>query len=259
MITGKKTGKGFKYEMVPSENTKAMVFSADIKENRGVWFRRYSNQSCISASESKYGGRASFGGADTPTTSPGSGAFDVQEGEMFSASMVPNGTQIQSWLPGLSNVQGMTWDGSYLWMVSQPSGHMYKFKTDGTQLDAIPVSTNVLTGMTWDGTYFWVADGNSNYVYQFKPNGTQTGNGWTVPGSIVGIAWDGSYFWTNYFNVNYVYQFTTDGVEINNWVPGAGGDPKIGCFDGSYLCIPDGDSNYMYRFRRDGTEVGKFP
>ena len=51
-------------------------------------------------------------------------------------------------------------------------------------------------GLTWDGTHLWVSDISTNMIYQVDPINGMVNNSFSSPGeSSEGLAWDGNNLW----------------------------------------------------------------
>jgi len=189
------------------------------KGNQGsFWIRQYSSKAAFEAINSDYTTLPqSFGSSNTPVVSLGNATINPEgKTNLFSVSLVPEGTWIGGFAPPES--YDLTWDGTYLWTVSQNPAYLYKFKTDGTCVKTVALSTTYPNGLTWDGTYLWYSDEVALYVYQLKTDGTQTGNGFVPPGnSPFGLAWDGKYLWHVDSGADDLICLKTDGTQIKSY------------------------------------------
>jgi len=117
-----------------------------------------------------------------------------------------------------SNPQGITWDGTSLWVVGQASGdYVRQYNTAGVEQSNFRVDsqeTNPL-GITWDGSYLWVTGDTGNDVTKWSTAGVYQNVSFSVAnadGNPTGITWDGTYFWIVGAATKKVYKFSSSGV-----------------------------------------------
>ena len=110
---------------------------------------------------------------------------------------------------------GITWDGTYFWVVDVTDDEVYKYNSDGTDasfsFDTATSGNGNPRGITWDGTYFWVVDLTDKEVYKYNSNGTYASFSFDTAasgnGGPLGITWDGTYFWVMDEDDDEVYQY----------------------------------------------------
>ena len=96
---------------------------------------------------------------------------------------------------------GITWDGTYLWVVGYGSDSAYKYNTSGTYQSvsfSIASQDSSPEDIAWDGTSFWVLGGNTDTVYKYNASGVYQNVSFSVASeesSPEGIAWDGTSLW----------------------------------------------------------------
>lgn len=248
--TGKVTGvKGFTYEIPSSGN--ASVFSASVKENANVWFRRYNNAAAFDASEQEYGSAASFAGQDTPTVTPNTAAFDNMTGEKFAVAQRVNDFQTKNIPIDGDNPQGVSYIGDNIYICDATSGTVYNYDTSGNLQGQFSTSVSPI-GMTWDGKYFWLSN-NNNAIYRYSAAGVEQSS-FVVNGQPRGLAWTGSYLW-NVQNQRGVYRLKTDGTEVGGFGRPAFGMNGMG-YDGKYLYIGGAGPDHIYKFNKSGVNKG---
>jgi hypothetical protein len=153
-----------------------------------------------------------------------------------------------------SRCQGLTYDGSSLWVSDIQTDLIYEISpVDGTVLSSFATTGNYIEGLAWDGTYLWAMDngGSSNpsdMVYKIDPaNGSvvysfQAPNDWTH-----GITWDGEYLWMNDFDDKTLDKVDPATGQILTQF-NAPGDRSIGLtWDGEYLWCNDIGTDSLYR------------
>jgi len=232
----------------------------NVKENTKAWMRQYSSKGVPEHVSGKFGCSAGFASPHIPLLSPSNASVDPEGGtDLFSASLTPDGTRVggEFDLPVDANVRGITWDGTYLWVVHYSSNNIYQLKTDGTQVDVCPTLTGTPQGVTWDGTYLWYADSGVAYIYQLKTDGTKV-KAFGRPGTPMGLTWDGAYLLNADDYADFIYRLTTDGTNV-----GAFDAPTIYTnglgWDGTYLWHSEQQAGYIYQLKTDGTQVSSFP
>ena len=110
---------------------------------------------------------------------------------------------------------GITWDGTYFWVVDVTDDEVYKYNSNGTyasfSFDTATSGNGNPRGITWDGTYFWVVDLTDKEVYKYNSNGTYASFSFDTAasgnGGPLGITWDGTYFWVMDEDDDEVYQY----------------------------------------------------
>lgn len=263
MTKGKASSvKGFTYEFTSSGN--ATVFSADVKENAEVWFRRYNNPAAFDAAEKEYGTAASFAGQDAPTISPSSGSSDTQSGELFSVSQMPDGTVKNKFSSVSGDMRDITWDGQYYWFSDNAfsgSSTIYRIDETGAVQTKFSAPTPSPTGITWDGKYIWISnEDGSGSIYQLKTDGTEV-KSFSTPRFSQGLGYDGTYLYSSSatggsFNQGIIYKLKTDGTRVDTFLNY--GNIRGVCHDGKYIWYTSNTTSRIYRIKGDGTFVESF-
>ena len=153
-----------------------------------------------------------------------------------------------------SRCQGLTYDGSSLWVSDYQTDLIYEVSpVDGAILSSFSAPDTYIEGLAWDGTYLWAADnggssGPSDMVYKVDPsNGSvvhsfQAPNDWTH-----GITWDGQYLWMDDFDNKTLDKVDPATGQILMQL-NAPGDYSIGItWDGEYLWCNDISADSLYR------------
>ncbi|MCK4940947.1 T9SS type A sorting domain-containing protein [candidate division WOR-3 bacterium] len=98
------------------------------------------------------------------------------------------------------NTDGMTWDGTNIWLGCDGLDRIWKMDTLGNILDSIPAPNTTATGLTWDGQYLWCADGGPfPRIYKLDPATGAILDSITGPGSgasCEGLAWMNDTMWS---------------------------------------------------------------
>lgn len=92
---------------------------------------------------------------------------------------------------------GMTFDGTYLWVVDFAERRISKLDpSTGAELATYPTPDPVggAKGVTWDGTYLYVMGWTSPTIYRMTTEGELVDT-IAIPEGGGGIAWDGTHFW----------------------------------------------------------------
>jgi|GEM_PF-3752640 len=170
------------------------------------------------------------------------------------ASVLDTGEVIHTVPAPASRCQGLTYDGSSLWVSDYQTDLIYKVSpVDGTVLYSFAGPGEYIEGLAWDGTYLWAADnggGSSSpdMVYKIDPSNGSTVHSFDPPNNWAhGITWDGQYLWMDDFDAK-----TLDKVDP---VTGqllmqlnAPGNSSIGLtWDGEYLWSNDFSTDSLYR------------
>ncbi len=161
----------------------------------------------------------------TTTTLPPTPTATPRPQATPSATTATSGTPItviqQLPAPGY-HAEGLTWDGTHLW-VADNSGTIFQIDTAGRTLGAFAAPEVTPKGLVWDGTSFWVFTTNYGRIYQFHIEGTETRTlgSFETPARIFGgdisqeLAWDSTNLWyANQFNV---YQLDTSGAILSTF------------------------------------------
>jgi hypothetical protein len=162
-----------------------------------------------------------------------------------------------------SSPRGVTFNGTYFWVVGLNNAKVYRYLANGTydnwnfstsSQDAFP------HGITFNGTYFWVVGGETRKVYRYLANGTY--DNWNFSTSsqtseAYGVTLNDTYFWvtggsgSSYANV---YRYLANGT-YDNWyfnIYTEDSSPRGVTFNGTYFWVV-GSSGAVYRYLANGT------
>jgi len=151
--------------------------------------------------------------------------------------------------PG-DDVYGLTWDGSYLWvMCAYPQDSIYKIDTLGNIIDAFPALAQYHAGLAWDGSHLWNGRyyPNPGLIFQLDPtNGTPLD---TIPppaDQTWDLAWDGENLWVADYYADTVYKVDpSDGTVLSSF-PTPASKPKGLAWFGNYLALIDQGTGYNH-------------
>jgi len=187
--------------------------------------------------------------------------------------------------------EGMTWDGSYLWVCAVGPGMFYRLTTVGSITSSFYLGFpyGYFEGAAFDGEYLWCGYQRSlespqfrrfttdgSFVSGFTGRGTRAGmtyeNGhiwgaqfkYTTAGSYLGsftppwvlrdLAWDGHYFWTwggGYEHLHEMCQLTTTGSLVSSFALPIAASARGTEFDGQYLWAVVGNQPPMWVYQFD--------
>jgi len=96
-------------------------------------------------------------------------------------------------LDPVGGCKGITWDGTYLYVMGWTSPTIYRMDREGNLIDTIELDGDGGGGIAWDGSYFWVPAGGK--IVKYAPDGHAAG--WIYPASegTWDLTWDGQYLW----------------------------------------------------------------
>lgn len=146
---------------------------------------------------------------------------------------------------------GLTWDGTHLWVTAETERRIYRVDTLGNIDTVISNPATIPTGLAWDGMYLWCGDHSPRRIFKINPANGQIIRQFTPPGSVSneGLAWDGTYLWnTNWYN-NQIWKLDTLGTVITSFpAPGAPNAASTGLtWDGTYLWNSDQLRDSVYQ------------
>lgn len=170
------------------------------------------------------------------------------------SSVLDTGDVIHTVPAPASRCQGLTYDGSSLWVSDYQTDLIYEVSpVDGTVLSSIAGTWNYVEGLAWDGSYLWAADngggGNSgDMVYKIDPSSGVSVDSFEAPNFWAhGITWDGQYLWMNDFDEKTLDKVDPASGQIISQL-NAPGDHSIGLtWDGEYLWSNNFDTDSLYR------------
>jgi hypothetical protein len=151
-----------------------------------------------------------------------------------------------------TNIDGMAWDGDYLWLACDGLNRIWKLDTLGNFVDSFPAPQLTATGLTWDGTNLWCADGGVYYIYKMDPNTGAVLDSIPAPGtqaSCEGLAWmNDTLFNTNWSN-NIVWALDpTSGSIWFQWnAPGTGSTGLTWDWHDNVLWSSDQLTDFIYK------------
>ena len=143
------------------------------------------------------------------------------------------GTVVYQFNAPSTNVDGMTWDGTNLWLGSDGLDRIYKMDTLGNVLDSFPAPSITATGLCWDGMYLWCADGGTIRIYKMDPATGAILDSIPAPGSNAsceGLAWMNDTLWNTNWSDDTIWEL--DPITGTVWgqfpAPGGAGSGSTG-------------------------------
>ena len=117
--------------------------------------------------------------------------------------------------------EGLTYDGSNLWMQPRPSP-VDLHCIDPATMDVVyslPTQFELGEGLAWDGEYFWVAEDDSAHSInrvRIDSSGVEVLQSFSAPEALgagaEGLAWDGESLWYAEFTTNSVWRLAFSSV-----------------------------------------------
>lgn len=177
------------------------------------------------------------------------------------ADIQPAGyTEFTSSLSGTSTVEGVTWDGTHFWVVSNGDDSIYQVNLDGSMTGfSFSVATQETgpRGITWDGTHLWVV-GASNQAHKYATDGTYTGVQFNIDFNSWGITWDGTHFWVANIQTDNVIQYTAAGAATGVSFSVISEQSAIQglTWDGTHFWIVGSGQDFAHQYTQAGTYTG---
>ena len=92
--------------------------------------------------------------------------------------------------------EGMTWDGSYLWVTNAYDNTFVKVSPITKSIVKTIPGFSAAEGLAWDGSYLWTFDNNNQNLIEINPdNGAILYSVNVGRGGRGGLTYDGHYFW----------------------------------------------------------------
>jgi hypothetical protein len=90
---------------------------------------------------------------------------------------------------------GLTYDGTFLYLIKRDGSGVYKIDTNGTLVGTIDFYGGIHHAIVWTGEYFWAVGGGRG-IGMFTPDGNLVGSIFEVAEGTWAVAWDGTHLWT---------------------------------------------------------------
>lgn len=237
-----KNSKGFRYEFSGTEQFwRNTAFAASVKENANIWVKKYTNSAAFEMDDYSYGAGGMLGSADIRSQSPNFDLAESQKGELYTAHLTPDGTEVNSINAVSSTPEDVTWDGEYIWQVSATLNRVYKLDEDtGNRIGSITTPNTDPQGLAWDGKYLW--NSSSDFIYQISTEDGSVQNSFASSGNITsGLEWTGESLWAVDSASGTLYEYDTSGtVERSFSTPQ--NNPRGVTWDGVYFWVGDSTS-----------------
>jgi hypothetical protein len=169
---------------------------------------------------------------------------------------------------GQAGIDGMTWDGTNLW-IDVFGGGAYRIdpSTGGTvsSISTPAVSSRYPLGLAWDGSHLWESEAQANTIFELDPSTGGTLASFPAPGNFpTGLAFIGSNIWVTHDNNNpsggqkQIYQMTTGGTVLQTF-PTPGALPTGLAYEGTNLWMSDNGAQMIYELNTaDMSVLGSF-
>lgn len=240
-------------------NNDHVAFSADVQQNKDIWFKRYASKQGSEILDVKRGRQFSYSGARGIQNDFRSGVFEVNGSERVGLHGKIRGDQATKTVPApASKCYGAAWDGEGVWTVLPPkggTGHIYKVSmSDGTILKSFSVTRGGdLVGGAWTGQYIYFGSDGSAWQYQWDKDGNFY-NAFNLEGEKG--TWDGSYFVT----MKGDGRLTLYDDQFNQVLQSDTSDPNWSrrdiTWDGRYFYELSANPEYVYRYSREDVYSG---
>jgi len=161
------------------------------------------------------------------------------------------------------DVEGVTTDGTYIWIVDIGDDRIYKYTMAGAYQSDIDISATSgdAAGIATDGTDLYIVDNGDDEVYRYNLAGAFQDNFDISAKSdgARGITTDGTYIWIVDVGDDEVYKYTNGGVYVSSFDTSSETDTPNGItVSGSYLWVVDSGDDEVYQYTTGGTYVDHF-
>ena len=165
----------------------------------------------------------------------------------------------------MTGASGITWDGTFFWVLDDVTDEVFKYTADGTYTGVhFDVGSEDIDpqGITWDGEFFWMVGGYGEEVYQYTSAGVYTGFHFDVyiAGQFIaasGITWNGTHLWVLDHYCDWAWCYTTDGVYTGKkfWTQMLGSPDGI-TWDGTYFYVTEDPFDRITQYTATGAYTG---
>lgn len=168
--------------------------------------------------------------------------------------------------PG-NNCQGMTYDGTFLWVVDNSSDVIHQIDpADGHTVKSFDAPYFSCQGLAWDGTWLWVSEnggfsGGLERLYKLDPATGDVISHVSLPTYWVhGITWDGSHLWAADFGVASMKRIDEATGDLLASISTPSGANIGAAWDGTYLWTDDFQTDLLYQLDpSDGSVIRTLP
>ena len=164
-----------------------------------------------------------------------------------------------------NNIDGMAWDGEFIWLACDGLNRIWKLDTLGNFVDSFPAPQLTATGLTWDGTNLWCADGGVFRIYKMDPTTGAILDSIPAPGTFTsceGLAWmNDTIFNTNWSdNICWALDPTSGSIWFQWNTPGTGSTGLTWDWHDNALWSSDQLTDFIYKHDPiSGTVITSFP
>jgi glutamine cyclotransferase len=163
----------------------------------------------------------------------------------------PWGTAIANYATTSTNPQGMAFDGTYLWVLSDEvfTGKIYKVDpSDGSEISSISLSNASWAALDYFNGYLYAGENTAPaQVHKINPTTGIDEAQWNGQGSIQGLANDGTYMYQISFSEKTIYKLNpADGAVIDSWNINV--TAMLGlAWDGAHLLMCSSSTDLIYK------------
>lgn len=162
-----------------------------------------------------------------------------------------SGNIIRSLEHSYGDINGVSYDGSNLWIVLNEGSEVNKISIiSGEIIRSLKISNGDYASMDFNGSTLYLADRKSNSIILFdSQSGKKTGTVRVPVFSIDGFCYDGEFFWIIEISTQRIYQIDSSGNIVNSFKTPSENPSSLAC---SNEIVWMGDANgkiYKLRFR----------
>jgi hypothetical protein len=159
------------------------------------------------------------------------------------------------------SLDGLAFDGEYLWIADSGSNKIYKLDTSGHEIISFDSPDYKSRGLAFDGTYLWLSDTGGEeaqgMIYKLTTSGTVI-DSFSSPGpNPTGLAFDETYLWCSDWEESKIYKLDIFG-NVVDYFDAPGGSPADLAFDGTYLWSLSRITLLIYKLDTSGNVIESF-
>ena len=182
---------------------------------------------------------------------------DEQDDRVYQYDLSGNLTGSFDLVSGNRDAEGITTDGSTIWVVDEEDQRVYLYSFSGTSLGSFDlISENAdAMGIAKGGSSLWVLDSSKRRVYEYDLSGNHTGGFDLVQenGNARGIVTDGFSFWVVDRSEDRVYEYDSAGFNLSTFdLINQNSRPAGIETDGETIWVVDDPDRKIYAYDMDG-------
>jgi hypothetical protein len=197
-----------------------------------------------------------------------SGNGPIQATGSFTTTNIGDGLHVEDIIyPVFDSIKGLTWDGSYLWVLHQEPNEFFRiYQYDPASqsilsffdVDFIPEPDTGACGLAWDGSYLWMANTSTEDLYRVDTSGTVIA---TVPVSLedpCGLAWGDGSLWVSDLEYPVIQRMTIAGTVLDSF-PAPSAIPRELAWGQGHLWVADSNANQIFEISAAGDFIDLYP